>query len=132
MAHVITAAVNMKKIKYTFVLLVLGLPLLAAAWANPTSTPTSGNGTSPLTTSGNAQSRLGGLILDSNGSAAYGLIVSAGLVGIGTQTPASMLSVAGGMQIGDDAATCTAAKAGTMRWHTARLQYCNGSSWTTP
>lgn len=52
-----------------------------------------------------------------------------GSVGIGTTSPASMLSVSGGVQIGDDAAVCTAAKAGTQRYSAGGMQFCNGSSW---
>lgn len=40
-----------------------------------------------------------------------------GSVGIGTTAPPSKLSVAGGIQAGDDSAACTVAKNGTMRWN---------------
>jgi hypothetical protein len=51
-------------------------------------------------------------------------------VGIGTTTPASRLDVAGGVKLGDDVATCAAAKAGTIRYNTGAMQFCNGTAWT--
>ena len=53
---------------------------------------------------------------------------ASGNVGIGTLTPASKLSVAGGIQLGNDIAACTAAKAGTLIW-SGSLQFCNGTAW---
>jgi len=52
-----------------------------------------------------------------------------GNVGIGTEIPASRLQVAGGVQLGDDNAPCTAAKAGTQRWHAGAVEICNGTLW---
>jgi len=57
------------------------------------------------------------------------LVRDQGNVGIGTATPASKLSVAGGVQIGDDGAACVAEKAGTLRWNSGSLQVCDGASW---
>lgn len=54
-----------------------------------------------------------------------------GNVGIGTNDPQSKLQVAGGVQIGADAATCNATKAGTIRYNAATVQYCDGSAWQT-
>ncbi|MCX6715725.1 MAG: hypothetical protein NT077_01755 [Candidatus Taylorbacteria bacterium] len=53
-----------------------------------------------------------------------------GYVGIGTQDPASRLSVNGGIQPGFDPANCVAAKSGTLRWNagTATIQVCNDAS----
>jgi len=56
-------------------------------------------------------------------------ILTSGSVGVGTTAPAAKLSVSGGVQIGTDAATCTSAKAGTLRWDGAHFQGCNGSQW---
>ena len=53
-----------------------------------------------------------------------------GNVGMGTSTPASTLQVAGGVQVGTDAATCNATKAGTVRYNAGNMEYCNGSLWT--
>lgn len=55
-----------------------------------------------------------------------------GNVGIGTGAPASKLSVAGGVQLGDDPSACTAAKAGTLRWRGSQLQQCAAGAWTVP
>lgn len=65
---------------------------------------------------------------------------AAGKVGIGTDSPAAKLDVAGdlgadsirftqSMQIGDDASLCAAAKTGSMRWHGGKWEVCDGSSW---
>ena len=54
-----------------------------------------------------------------------------GSVGIGTLTPASKLSVAGGVQPGNDVSACTAAKAGALIWASGIVQYCNGSAWSS-
>ena len=53
-----------------------------------------------------------------------------GKVGVGTETPASKLSVAGGVQLGDDAESCSQAKAGTLRWAGQAVEVCNGDSWS--
>ncbi|NNN06286.1 MAG: hypothetical protein HKL90_10335 [Elusimicrobia bacterium] len=52
-----------------------------------------------------------------------------GNIGIGTSSPASALSVNGGVQLGTDAAACTAALAGTERWNSGAVQVCNGAMW---
>jgi hypothetical protein len=51
-----------------------------------------------------------------------------GQVGIG-MAPASKLSVAGGVQMGNDNSPCTPAKAGTQRWNAGTFQVCNGVGW---
>jgi hypothetical protein len=60
------------------------------------------------------------------------LVVRGGNVGIRTANPQSTLQVAGGVQVGTDAAACSsAAKAGTLRYNTAtsKVEYCNGAQW---
>lgn len=52
-----------------------------------------------------------------------------GNVGIGTGAPASKLSVAGGIQLGDDTSACTPAKVGVLSWHAGNLQTCRGGMW---
>ena len=61
----------------------------------------------------------------------YALVTepTAGKVGIGTITPASQLSVNGGIQVGDDTTECTVDKVGTLRWHLLVFETCNGSAW---
>jgi hypothetical protein len=69
--------------------------------------------------------------VSNSGSAPVFSILSNGNTGVGTGNPASKLSVAGGMQIGDDSGSCVSAKAGTLRWHDAAIQICDGSAWTS-
>ena len=58
------------------------------------------------------------------------MAVMGGNVGIGTTDAASLLSVVGGIQIGDDAGACVLAKAGTQRWHDSgggpTIEVCDG------
>lgn len=53
--------------------------------------------------------------------------------GIGLINPASTLDVNGGVRIGADAASCTAAKEGTIRYVAATdaWEFCNATAWTT-
>lgn len=57
------------------------------------------------------------------------VIVDTGEVGIGTDTPASLLDVAGGVRIGDDAGVCTTAKEGTLRFSSSMIQLCTQNAW---
>ncbi|MCX6715724.1 MAG: hypothetical protein NT077_01750 [Candidatus Taylorbacteria bacterium] len=139
--------------------LILG-PISAYAWTAAPASPPSGNVSEPLNVGPTSQTKLKGLILNS-GNAEYGLLVPYGKVGIGSLTPSglfevfgnavslfkvlvdgtvgvgiatppSRLSVAGGVQVGDDTAPCTVAKAGTMRWSnssgTYRLEVCGSAT----
>ncbi len=59
-------------------------------------------------------------------------IDQSGNIGIGTQTPNTLLDVEGTVQIGDGGETCTvAANAGMIRYNSGNIDYCNGSAWTT-
>ncbi|MFA5900528.1 MAG: tail fiber domain-containing protein [Hyphomicrobium sp.] len=54
-------------------------------------------------------------------------------LGIGTAAPASLLQVAGGIQLGDDTATCPGTsnvKLGTLRFNGGNLQVCKSSGWS--
>ncbi|NBU58521.1 MAG: hypothetical protein EBS23_01840 [Betaproteobacteria bacterium] len=51
-------------------------------------------------------------------------------VGIGTATPVATLDVAGGIRLADDAAACTLAKEGTLRFAAGRLQFCFNNEWS--
>jgi hypothetical protein len=62
------------------------------AWQGPTANPPNNNVPAPLNVSGNAQAKVGGLILNTGG-AANGLIVDKGNVGIGILTPSKKLDV---------------------------------------
>ena len=58
------------------------------------------------------------------------VVKETGRVGIGTTSPASALSVAGGVQVGNDTEACTPAKEGTLRWTGAELEICDGTEYT--
>lgn len=51
-------------------------------------------------------------------------------VGIGTQSPATKLDVAGGLRISMEAATCATNLAGTLRYNSGAVEFCNGTTWT--
>ncbi|MCM2353917.1 MAG: hypothetical protein NDI63_09915, partial [Pseudobdellovibrio sp.] len=53
-----------------------------------------------------------------------------GNVGVGTSAPVTKLDVAGGLKISMEAATCAASYAGTLRYNSGNVEYCNGSTWT--
>ncbi|NNN07003.1 MAG: hypothetical protein HKL90_13990 [Elusimicrobia bacterium] len=52
-----------------------------------------------------------------------------GNIGIGVMSPASALSVSGGVQLGVDTSACTAAKEGTLMWTSGMLEVCTGGTW---
>lgn len=56
-------------------------------------------------------------------------VTSTGYVGIGTSTPAARLDVSGGLRIGTDSTSCTSVNAGTLRYNSGVVEYCNGTSW---
>lgn len=90
--------------KYVFVtaLLILG-PFLAYAWTSAPPNPPAGNIGAPIDQGATAQSKIGGLLLNTGG-ATDGLIVQFGKVGIGTTTPGQKLDVAGNVNIAANSA----------------------------
>ena len=56
---------------------------------------------------------------------------SAGNVGVGTDTPASKLDVAGEVKFGNSASVCNAANEGQQRYNsiTKNMEFCNGTAW---
>lgn len=85
----------MKYIRRFFITLLFfsALPVFVFAWTGPTAAPPGNNAATPLNTSATAQSKSGGLLLNTGG-ATNGLIVQLGNVGIDTTTPANKLQVA--------------------------------------
>jgi hypothetical protein len=63
------------------------------------------------------------------GTPILGSLTVANSISIGTATPWANLDVAGGVKIGDDQATCDANKAGTMRYDSGAIEYCDGTQW---
>jgi len=56
-------------------------------------------------------------------------ITNAGNVGIGTENPQAKLDVVGGVKIGSDISSCDSTKAGTMRYSSGVMEYCDGTAW---
>ncbi|AZZ37375.1 hypothetical protein CIK05_11420 [Bdellovibrio sp. qaytius] len=56
-------------------------------------------------------------------------VLSTGFVGIGTTAPATSLDVSGGIKIGIESNTCSSTLAGTLRYNSTVVEYCNGTSW---
>ena len=65
-----------------------------AAFTAPTTAPPGADAYAPLHTGSDAQSKVGGLLLNTGG-ATNGLIVQFGNVGIGTTNPTAKLDIAG-------------------------------------
>ena len=59
-----------------------------------------------------------------------GTTISSGNIGIGVTTPVTKLDVSGGLKISMDAATCTTGLAGTIRYNSGAVEFCNGTSWS--
>ncbi|MCM2354791.1 MAG: hypothetical protein NDI63_14320, partial [Pseudobdellovibrio sp.] len=59
-----------------------------------------------------------------------GITYIGGNVGVGTTTPVATLDVSGGIRIGVENVTCAANYAGTLRYISGNVEYCNGSTWT--
>lgn len=55
--------------------------------------------------------------------------VSGSITGSGALELSGLIKTQGSVQVGNDAATCTGAKAGALRWTGAALQICNGTGW---
>ncbi len=52
-----------------------------------------------------------------------------GNVGIGTSTPITKLEVSGGIKISTETAACAVSYAGTLRYDSGNVEFCNGSTW---
>lgn len=81
--------------KFTNILIFSSITLIAGAitafaWTGPTAAPPSNNADAPLNVSSQAQSKIGGLLLNTGG-AANALIIPSGNVGIGTTNPSNLL-----------------------------------------
>lgn len=50
-------------------------------------------------------------------------------VGIGSSTPKATLDVNGDVKIGNSSATCSATTAGSIRYNSGSLEYCDGATW---
>ncbi len=75
-------------------LLAIAPGVARAQWIGPTLTAPNGNVSAPLNTSATAQTKVGGLLINT-GAATNGLIVSAGNTGFATATPSAKVAVTG-------------------------------------
>ena len=57
-------------------------------------------------------------------------ITATGRVGIGTSSPVTALAVSGGLRISMESAACAVSYAGTLRYNSGSVEYCNGTAWT--
>ena len=101
-----------------------------AAFTAPTTAPPGADAYAPLHTGSDAQSKVGGLLLNTGG-ATNGLLVQFGNVGIGTVSPAAKLDVTGEVKFGNTSATCDAAHEGQQRYNSTSkgMEFCNGTVW---
>jgi len=78
---------------------LLFVVVFAWAWVEPTQAPPKGNVPAPLNVGPTGQAKRGNLMLNTDGSLEYGLLIPYGKVGIGTTAPAEKLDVAGNAKI---------------------------------
>lgn len=57
------------------------------------------------------------------------MVENDGRVGVGTMSPVARLDVSGAVRIGFENVTCSSAQAGTIRYFSGVLEYCDGSSY---
>ncbi len=81
---------------------LLFVVVFAWAWVEPTQAPPNGNVPAPINVGPTGQAKRGNLMLNTDGSWEYGLLIPYGKVGIGTTTPAAKLDVAGNAKIEGD------------------------------
>jgi len=96
-----------QSIKVIVLALVLsvGISVVSAAWQDAPANPPQSNAPAPINVSSTGQTKEGGLVLNANGGADYGLIVvgadKKGFVGIGVLTPTQKLDILGKIKIVD-------------------------------
>ncbi len=97
-----------------------------AAFSAPSTAPPGADAYAPLHTGSDAQSKVGGLLLNTGG-AINGLIVQFGNVGIGTTNPTARLEVAGEIKIGNTGMGCNTAAQGVMRYNATgkKMEFCS-------
>lgn len=53
-----------------------------------------------------------------------------GNIGIGTLTPVTALDVSGGVRISMESVSCAVSYAGTLRYNSGNVEFCNGTTWS--
>jgi len=85
-------------IVFAVIVVCFAIAVYVSAWTEPSAVPPGANVPAPLNVSSQAQTKVGGLLLNTGGFP-NGLIVDQGNVGIGTTTPGYKLDVNGDINI---------------------------------
>lgn len=114
-----------------------GIVITAGSASTTTATIRHGGGISMASGQGVANGNGGNISITSamgNGTGTNGYILlnptTGHHVGVGTASPQVLLDVNGPIRIGTSSATCSSTIAGSMRFNTPNVEYCDGTNWT--
>ena len=102
----------------------VGNPLINMAGAGTTTPPYSFVGDSQT-----GMYRVGAGVLGFTVTGSERMRITSSAVGINTSTPRTALDVSGGIRIGMESSTCNSVLAGTIRYNSGNVEFCNGTTW---